>query len=251
MAKKKPVWRWIGEALLVFASVLGAFMVEDYRHNKQEKEDYVNTLVSFRNDIHKEIRNLRFTYDTSSVIRNKYQPVPLLIKDRLVLREVEILLGDNDRENDLIALDKFKDEIQFWADWRTQSGFLEPLSRYSEWILKDSLVQTLSYYSYLMGTEFVSYNRWNINRQKFQDWHNMTFNHKLKNDPSNYRIANSNYFLNTSILFAMLVDGIIRDDDFEARRLSGHLIKIDDVLTRYGIDTSKLDKKFLHQKPLE
>ena len=64
--KSKSVGKWIGEAALVFGSVVGAFYFEDVREDLREKEQYVNILLNLRNDIHDDIYEFRMTSDTNT-----------------------------------------------------------------------------------------------------------------------------------------------------------------------------------------
>ncbi len=66
---RKPVTRWIGEALLIFLSVLGAFYFDNLREEKNEKQEYIRTLNAFKTDLETNIGKFNFelatTYDTT------------------------------------------------------------------------------------------------------------------------------------------------------------------------------------------
>lgn len=48
---KKPVGRWIGEAVLIFLSVFGAFYFDNIKDNRAEDQKYIRHLKDFRADL--------------------------------------------------------------------------------------------------------------------------------------------------------------------------------------------------------
>lgn len=244
MAKKKPVWRWIGEAALVFASVLGAFMVEDYRHNKQEKGDYVNALLAFRNDVHEDVRDYRFSYDTAAVIMNKFHRSPGLPGLLQVLKRVDSLLNTTVDDN-MLAWEAF-DDVYGFSDWRNASSFYEQLNRYSEFLIADSLHRIVRQYQTINNGEFVPYETYN---EILDQFYNYAFGKININDPGdqiNTEVANSLYFKNSVIVLRSIIEGnLIPVEQLQSRRLSEMVRRIDKVLHHHDIDTSSLDKKFL------
>ena len=48
---KKPLGRWIGEALLIFLSVFGAFYFENYREERNQERIYIRHLNDFKEDL--------------------------------------------------------------------------------------------------------------------------------------------------------------------------------------------------------
>lgn len=57
---KKPLWRWIGEAILIFLSILGAFYVDGYREHKNKESTYLKHLTDFKYDLEKTTGSMRF-----------------------------------------------------------------------------------------------------------------------------------------------------------------------------------------------
>lgn len=66
---RKPVSRWIGEAILIFLSVLAAFYFDNLREQRNERQEYIRTLKAFKTDLETNIGKFNFelagTYDTS------------------------------------------------------------------------------------------------------------------------------------------------------------------------------------------
>ncbi len=48
---KKPITRWIGEALLIFLSVLGAFYFDNLRDGRSQENLYIRHLKDFKSDL--------------------------------------------------------------------------------------------------------------------------------------------------------------------------------------------------------
>ena len=57
---KKPLWRWIGEALLIFLSILAAFYVDNYREQKAREDLYLKHLNDFLFDLLSNAQSLDF-----------------------------------------------------------------------------------------------------------------------------------------------------------------------------------------------
>ncbi len=57
-SKNKPVSRWVGETLLIFFSILGAFYVENYRERKSEERLYLKHLRDFQFSLESNLRSL-------------------------------------------------------------------------------------------------------------------------------------------------------------------------------------------------
>ena len=67
--QRKPLSRWLGEAILIFLSVLAAFYFENYRERKKDEKEYIKTLKAFKTDLETNIGKFNFelasTYDTT------------------------------------------------------------------------------------------------------------------------------------------------------------------------------------------
>lgn len=61
---RKPIGRWIGEALLIFLSVLGAFYFDNLREGKNQKQKFIQHLEDFRSDLNANLG--KFNYELST-----------------------------------------------------------------------------------------------------------------------------------------------------------------------------------------
>lgn len=48
---RKPAGRWLGEALLIFISVFGAFQLDNWRQTRGETAEYTRHLIDFKTDL--------------------------------------------------------------------------------------------------------------------------------------------------------------------------------------------------------
>jgi len=58
--QKKSIGRWIGEAILIFLSVFGAFYFENLREERKEQKQYVKTLNAFKTDLETNVGKFNF-----------------------------------------------------------------------------------------------------------------------------------------------------------------------------------------------
>src|SRR5689334_7836815 len=61
--KRIRIVKLTGEVILIFISIMLAFLFENYRKSSNDKEDYLSALMSFRNDVHTNIIEFRKSYD--------------------------------------------------------------------------------------------------------------------------------------------------------------------------------------------
>lgn len=62
--ERKPVIRWIGEALLIFISVIAAFYFDSYRESRNLEKQYLRYLTDFKKDL--EENQGKFNYELNS-----------------------------------------------------------------------------------------------------------------------------------------------------------------------------------------
>lgn len=65
---RKPFGRWIGEAVLIFVSVFGAFYLDNLRQEKGEEKLYLRYLEEFKSDL--EDNQGKFSYELDNTYNN-------------------------------------------------------------------------------------------------------------------------------------------------------------------------------------
>lgn len=68
---RKPFGRWVGEALLIFVSVFGAFYLDNLRQEKSEEKLYLRYLEEFKSDL--EDNQGKFAYELNKVYNRSGQ----------------------------------------------------------------------------------------------------------------------------------------------------------------------------------
>lgn len=247
MSKKKSVWRWFGEALLVFTSVLGAFWVEDYRHNKQEKEDFINTLVNLRNDVHNNVREMRYTYDTASYIFPNNRQGPRMGEHNETFELLTASISDPPKVNSAETINLFRSVVYSQlVDWRVRSPFAEHISSYPKYLNKDSLAYLVSKYRYIMRVQFGSHANFNEVAKELLSHFEKNIEFRSGYDDGNSQFLSSTYFFNKVIYLRESHYSRITGDSLNAVELSKLCLSLDKVLIQYDVDTSSLDKQFLY-----
>lgn len=61
---KKPITRWVGEALLIFLSVLGAFYFDNLRDGRSQEKLYIRHLKDFQSDLNE--NQGKFAYELNT-----------------------------------------------------------------------------------------------------------------------------------------------------------------------------------------
>lgn len=141
--QKKPFIRWVGEALLIFLSVLGAFYFDNYREERNRQRDYVQHLIDFRNDLN--INQGKFSFELSE----DYQPGSLgkgyMNQQIRQLSLIDSLLGLNPSESEASLIEMINDEaIIGLTEWIFVSPQYEKLnSQFYSYIRNDSVKNLL------------------------------------------------------------------------------------------------------------
>ena len=117
-------------------SVLGAFWIEDYRHNQQEYEDYVNVLINFRNDVNADVIEFKFQVDTTIRGGGTY------IYNEQALSKAFTVINDNDPKNDYQVFNLIQEGNWVTIDWRYPSAYYDILADYSTFLIEDSLISS-------------------------------------------------------------------------------------------------------------
>lgn len=144
--KSKPIHRWIGEFMLVFLSVLGAFWVEDYRHNKQEEKDFIEELENIRTLVYNDIKHFTYTYDTSY---NGF--VKKWWMESLETNINRIKIGNADSLTRFIAdYDSSAFGVGLWANnWKRISPSFKNIHNYGKFINENGLLEVITRYQNL------------------------------------------------------------------------------------------------------
>jgi hypothetical protein len=133
------------EALIIFSSVIGAFLVEDFRHEKQEYEDYVSTLKSFRKDLESDLKYFLFDAYLDSVLTG----TPLINKEREDDTDLALELLSNKstipRFVELLAKDslEFSKSTTFWIPSRSATE----IYKYNAFLSDDIVIKSIYGYN--------------------------------------------------------------------------------------------------------
>ena len=222
--KNKSFYRWIGEAVLVFASVLGALWVEDYRHNKQIYKDYLDALVSFRNSAHSDIYMFKMPNDTSI---GGFIPPALHNIDTILLHVENKELAE--------AKQRILQSVFRWTKWRNPSRSSIVLSNYPKYLTSDNIGVNIENYESLYSRQNTNFDYLNENIIRLRV----------------YCMTTKTSDLDPSIMKALVVDyrteliNMQQQDLFTVDKLILLVNELDIVLARRGAVTSALDKTFL------
>lgn len=233
----KSLLRWIGEAVLVFGSVVGAFYFEDLREDRREKEEYVNILLNLRNDIHDDVYDFRAQVDTA-VESNCW-----LCRDTTTLGIINRYLRYGIGKRDTINLLMYRMMAMYYDQWRFPSPYYTEINKYSSLLEKDSLRSTVSTYNEVFISEFISYEGLNNNTERCLDLGFKSFDFTKPGEID--KLIDVVELRNVLLANYIQTKGAIRLDLSNARRLTTIVNKIDTRLAKHGIDTASLDKKWL------
>lgn len=233
----KSLLRWIGEAVLVFGSVVGAFYFEDLREDRREKEEYVNILLNLRNDIHDDVYDFRAQVDTS------VESVCWLCSDTTTLGIIDRYLRYDIGKRDTVNRLMFRMMAMNYDRWRFPSPYYNEISKYSSLLEKDSLRSTISTYNEVFISEFLVYEGLNNNTERCLDlgFKLLDFTKAGEID----RLSDIVELRNVLLAKYIQAKAAIRFDLHNAERLTGIVNKMDVQLFKHGIDTSSLDKQWL------
>ncbi len=236
MKNKKSIWTWLGEALLIFVSVLGAFWFEDYRHNKQEYNDYINVLINFRNDVNKDVVDFKYLMDTSMLGGGTY----IYLED--YLNQAHDVLSDNSPQNDYQAINIINKGNWFYVDWRNQSEYFDILSNYSKYLMHDTLLATIRAYEHVMNLENQKAEEWKSQVLKYHDY--IETNVDLEDvEKTDERVTSSIFFKNWIIITQYQNQDRIEFDKGMVARLTKVLSTLDKCLMSHQVDPSQLDEE--------
>ena len=233
----KSFLRWIGEAALVFGSVVGAFYFEDLREDRREKEEYVNILLNFRNDIHDDVYDFRVQVD-KEVASNCW-----VCNDTTTLgiidRHLRYGIGKRDTVNRLM----YRMMAMNYDRWRFPSPYYNEINKYSSLLEKDSLRTSISTYNEVFISEFLVYEGLNNNTERCLDLGFKLFDFTKAGEID--RLIDVVELRNVLLAKYMQAKAAIRLDLHNAERLTDIVNKIDVQLAKHSIDTASLDKKWL------
>ncbi|MFY0687560.1 MAG: hypothetical protein JXQ90_10375 [Cyclobacteriaceae bacterium] len=233
---RKSIWTWLGEALLIFVSVLGAFWFEDYRHNKQEYQDYLNVLINFRNDVNKDVVDFRYLMDTSLLGGGTY-----VYLDDYLNRAYDVLTDDTPK-NDYQAINIINEGNWFYSDWRRQSEYFDLLSNYSQYLMLDTLHSTIRVYEYVMNLEDQAAEDWKTQILKYQNYIEAKVDLE-KVEATSEEITSSIFLKNWVIETRTQNQFRTEFDGGMVARLIKIRTTLDERLMLHEVDSSQLDKE--------
>jgi hypothetical protein len=190
---KKPLWRWIGEAALIFLSILAAFYVDNYRDQKAQEVLYLKHLKDFQYDLKSNIGSMTFELEREGEAgQSGYLTADMLLYDSLEA----IIYGGN--------ASQMPEAMELLSTYANQ--------RLSKWIFESPHFNklTVDYYYYIKNPELkssiVTHKKDNLHRHEAKDQFNtairelqlLTDNLDFKNPQSrqNREVLFSNQMLN-------------------------------------------------------
>ena len=240
-SKSKSVGRWIGEAVLVFGSVVGAFYFEDVREDLREKEQYVNLLLNLRNDIHDDVYKFRTSADTAMGLSCT------LCDDTTELGQINRFLRYNIGDKDSINLLIMTHSAKVFVKWRFPSPYIDEIIKHSDLIEEDSLRSSISMYNELYLSEHLSYATLNDQNQKNAELLQTKVDYT---DPTAMnKLADIMILRNRLLSSYLLVKEAMHFDLVNASELSSIVRRMDSKLANHKVDTSKLEKRWLVKTP--
>ncbi|MCE7994315.1 MAG: hypothetical protein HEP71_20180 [Roseivirga sp.] len=186
--EKKPLWRWIGEAILFFLSILAAFYVDNYRDHKVQEALYLKHLQDFRYDLGYNIGSMEFELEDKGDTEGQsgYLTADILLYDSL---EAIIKTGDPNTSGDAVA---------FISSHASQ--------RLSKWIFESPHFDKLSldYYYFIKNPDLkksiTTHKNDNLHRQESKDYFNASIQ-ELQVLTDNLNFQNRDDRKNRGILF--------------------------------------------------
>jgi len=235
--KSKSVGRWIGEAILVFGSVVGAFYFEDVREDLREKEQYVKLLLNLRNDIHDDVYKFRASADTAMGLSCS------LCDDTTELGQINRFLRYNTGNKDSINILIKSHSTKIFVKWRFSSPYIDEIIKHSDLIEEDSLRSSISIYNEIYLSEHLSYATLNEQNQKNVELLQSKLDYT---DPTSINKLVDIITLRNRLLSSyLLAQEAMHFDLINASELSSLVRIMDSKLAHHEVDTSSLDKKWL------
>ncbi|WP_462248892.1 hypothetical protein [Ekhidna sp.] len=235
--KSKSVGRWIGEAILVFGSVVGAFYFEDVREDLREKEQYVNLLINLRNDIHDDVYKFRASADTALGLNCS------LCDDTTELGQISRFLRYETGNKDSINFLIMSHSAKVFVKWRFPSPYIDEIIKHSDLIEEDSLRSSISLYNEIYLSEHLSYATLNEQNQKNADLLQSTVDYTNPADIN--KLVDIMILRNRLLSSYLLVQEAMQFDLINASELSSIVRIMDSKLADHKVDTSKLEKRWL------
>ena len=236
-SKRKSVGRWIGEAILVFGSVVGAFYFEDVREDLREKEQYVNLLLNLRNDIHGDVYKFRASSDTVMGLSCS------LCDDTTELGRINRFFRYNAGDRDSINVLIMTNSTKVFVKWRFPSPYIDEIIKHSDLIEEDSLRSSISIYNEIYLSEHLSYAT--LNEQNQKNGELLQANIDFTDPAAINKLADMLVLQNRLLSNYRLVQEAIDFDLINASELSSIVRIMDSKLANHKVDTSKLEKRWL------
>jgi len=234
--RSKSIWRWIGEAVLVFGSVVGAFYFEDVREDLREKEQYVNILLNLRNDIHDDI--YKFRVDTDTALGNCW-----LCQDTTDLGYIDRFLryqkGNKDSTNLLMSRMIAAD----FPKWRFPSPYYKEIIKYSDLIERDSVRTSISNYNEIYLSEHALYEL--LNEQTKRNTWLLQRTLDFTDPTSISKLVDIMELRNSLLANYRVSQRAIRTDLKNATDLVSIVKVMDKCLARHGVDTATLNTRWM------
>lgn len=111
---KKPFLRWVGEALLIFLSILGAFYVDNYREQKAKETTYLKHLADFRFDLEKTTGSMNFELNDQGDANQQSGYLPKLLQSADSLNTLVKSKNPNNLTPILSIVEQLDDRISKW-----------------------------------------------------------------------------------------------------------------------------------------
>lgn len=238
--KRKPFGRWLGEAVLVFGSVIAAFYFEDFREDLREREQYINILLNLRNDMHDDVYEFRVMADTAMGMQC------WMCQDTTDLGYIDRYLRYKTGNRDSINLLIMKMASVINDKWRFPSPYYNEIIKYSDLIEKDSLRTDISLYNEMYLSEHTQYEVLNRQNERNIQLLARMLDYTIPEDIN--KLVDIKELRNTLMANYRMSQNAIRRDLWVAGELSKIVEKMDQKLANHGIDTTGLDKKWLLNK---
>ena len=144
MKSRKSTTRWIGEAILIFASIMAAFYIENYREQRTKEKIYINHLKDFYLDL--QINQERLNFDLK-------KPNGTIDETLQIYDSLKTLLTTKKLEDIPQTIKVLKNAERYSAKWFFQSPHLDRLM--------------IDYYSFIKNAELKKTMRIHKRRMSF------------------------------------------------------------------------------------
>ena len=235
--KSKSIGKWIGEAALVFGSVVGAFYFEDVREDLREKEQYVNILLNLRNDIHDDIYEFRMTSDTT--LGNCWA-----CQDTTDLGYIDRFLRYQKGSKDSTNILMMKMSAADFPKWRFPSPYYDEIIKHSDLVERDSIRTSISLYNEIYLSEHSFYEV--LNEQSKRNAQLLQRTLDFTDPTSISKIVEIMELRNSMLTNYIISQRAIRNDIRNTADLISIVQVMDKSLAKHGIDTATLDTQWIN-----